>query len=436
MKLLLNYQLYLIIGILLLASCQKDTSQQKLLSQAHNRLSLGEADSALNILSSIHNPNQMDEDSYMRYIVTYVGAKYETKQDIKNDSLILKAQQYFNKKRNSEYTTLANYYAGQLYDENSNFPQALESYLIAAYSDNNTKDSFVVSKSLNNIGYIYYDQNLLDSAILYYKEALSYYDKVKQADQRQLKILTNIGRSFEEMNQLDSAYLYFDKSLSLAKEINNESYQFHSLQNLGVVCFGKQDYNKAIEYFESALAVDTAFTDQKQRINLYLLNIYNQNKDIKSAKQYADLTVSALPDVSYIYTREEMYSSLADYYTLTNDYKKALEYRDLEKSTRKQIEKESVAPALLVADKNFYLEQKDREVHSLVSKICFFLILGVVVLCAALILGFFVWKNNKKHKKEIAKCAEKYEILKGMLFSMRDEYPKIEAEIKSMLDED
>lgn len=432
MKLLLNYQLYIIIGILLLSSCQKDASQQKLLSQAQNRLSLGEADSALDILRSIHNPDEMDEDNYMRYIVTYVGVKYETKQDIKSDSLILKAQQYFNKKRNSEYTTLANYYAGQLYDENGNLPMALESYLATSYSD----DSFLSSRSLNNIGYIYYRQNLLDSAIIYYKKALSYYDNFKEPNQRQLKILTNLGRSFEEVNQLDSASLYYNKALNHSMEIGDELYQGYSLQNLGIVFYDMGEYDKAIDYFQNVLTLSSTDENEIRKINLFLLNAYNKKRDVKSAKKYVDLVIESLPYITYDYTVKGMYSALADYYQQTGDYKNALEYRNLEVAIGKQIEKKSVAPALLVADKSFYLEQKNKEVQSFISKVCFFLILGVIVICAALILSIFVWKNNKKHKKEIAGYAEKYEILKGMLFSMRDEYPKIEAEIKSMLEED
>lgn len=436
MKLLLNYLLCLLIGILLFSSCQKDNSQEKLLHQAYNNLATGKADVALNILSSIQNPQEMDKNSYMQFIVTYVGAKYETKQDIKADTLILEAQRYFNEKEKSQYTPLANYYAAQLHDESGNFPKALESYLYAANSNNKLNNSLVVSKSLNNIGYIYYRQDLLDDAIIYFQEALSYYDNVKTIDQRKLKILTNIGRSFEESNSLDSAAIYYNKVLDQSLETDNEKYQSYSLQNLGIVYFNKGEYDKAIDYFQKALALKATEEVEAIKINLFLLNIYNKNQDTQSAKDYANLIISYLSKVNYIYTLKGMYGALADHFQQLGDYKQALEYRNLELTTKEQIEKERNTPALLDADKNFHLVLKEKEVQKLRADIALSLIIGVSVFCIILAFMFFIWKNYKKNQAEIRACTDKYDILKGMLYSMSDQYPKIESEIKSMLEDD
>ena len=435
MKLLFKNLVFILAGILLF-SCHKDSSQEKLLAEAQNNLITHKPDVALNLLTSIQNPKDMDKSCYMEYIVALVGAKKETKADVSKDILIFEAQNYFNDKNDYKNSALANFYAGWVYYVNNDLSQSLESFMYAANASDKSKDDLLSAKSFNNIAYIYFEQDLFDSAITNYQKSLTHYDKIENVERRKLETLTYIGSSYEALNKLDSASIYFQKCLVLAESIKNEEYQFYSLKNLGVVCLKLEDYDKAVHYFESALAMDLSDKEEVIKTNIALLKTYNKKRDTKSAKQYVAFVTSALADVSYIYTQKEMYNSLADYYTLTNDYKTALEYRDLEKATLEKIGKESVAPALLVADKNFYLDKKDREVHSLVSKICFFLILGAVVICAALILGFFVWKNNKKHKKEIAGYAEKYEILKGMLFSMRDEYPKIEAEIKSMLGED
>ncbi len=91
----------------------------------------------------------------MQYIVTYVGAKYETKADITGDTLIFEAQQYFNKKEDLKYTVLSNYYTAQLCDERGNFPKALESYMLAVSAADKSNNDLLAGKSLNNIGYIY-----------------------------------------------------------------------------------------------------------------------------------------------------------------------------------------------------------------------------------------------------------------------------------------
>lgn len=215
---------------------------------------------------------------------------------------------------------------------------------------------------MNNIGYIYFEQDMFDSAVVNYQKALYHYDKIKNSSQRKIETLTNIGRSYEVSNRPDSASVYFQKCLALAEETQNEAYQFYSLKNLGVVSYGSKDYDKAIEYLESALAIDVG--DQVDRLEIQkthtaLLDIYTKIGDLKSAKEYAQIVIDDLSDVKYTYTLKVMYASLADYFEQTGDYKKALGYSKLEKMTQGQIERQRDAPALLGADKNFYLGQMD-----------------------------------------------------------------------------
>lgn len=421
---------------ILLFSCQKNNSQEELLKKAEDSLVTGKPDVALNLLASIQNPEKMGKDDYMQYVVIYVGAKYETKADINSDTLIIEAQRYFNKKKNSEYTPLSNYYAAQFYDESGNFPKALESYMYTVYGAKESKNDLLVGKSFNNIGYIYFEQELLDSAIINYQKALLHYDKAENTDERKLRTLTNIGRSYEDHNKLDSAYYYFNKALNKATALRNDKDISYSLQNLGVVCYGMGEYDKAINYFQSILKIDDIDEVRTQKAHLYLLNIYNKKQDNKLAKQYADFVILDLPNVTYKYTIKEIYGALAEYYKQSGDYKQALAYSELEKTTHEQIEKESNAPALLSADKNFHLTQKDREIQQFRSDIYLLLVVGGVIICVILVFIFFVWNDNKRGKAEIRECAERYDEIKALLFAMGDKYPKIEAEIKSMLEND
>ncbi len=424
----------------LLFSCQKDNPQGKLLTQAQDKLVNNKPEIALNVLASIQDPKKMNNESYMQYIVISVGAKYETKADITKDALIFEAQRYFNKKEDLKYTVLSNYYTAQLYDERGNFPKALESYMLTVSAADKSNNDLLAGKSYNNIGYIYYKQDLFDSAISNFKKALLYYAKVENSDARFLKTLTNIGRAYEVSNKLDSAYFYFDKCLSLAKETQNEEYQFYSLKNLGVTCNDEGEYDKAIAYFQLALSMNISEeVDQLEtpKIHLYLLNIYNKKGNLKLAKQYSELVTASLDKVaSKSTTVIEMYAALGDYYQLTGGYKQALEYRNLEIATQGQIEQQKDAPALLEADKNFHLVQKDREILELRSDVFFFLIIGAIVFGILLTFALFVWRNHKKNQAEIKFYDEKYDELREVLYAHIDKYPKIEAEIKSMLEDD
>lgn len=425
----------LLTGILLF-SCQKDNPQGKLLTQSQDKLVNNKPEIALNLLASIPNPEKMDKESYMQYIVIFVGAKYETKADITKDTLIFEAQRYFNKNEDLKYTVLANYYTAQLYDESGNFPKALESYMLAVNAADKSNNDFLAGKSLNNIGYIYYGQLLFDSAIVNYKKALQHYNKIENVDKRKLKTFTNIGLAYESDNGLDSAYVYFQKGLDLAKQTGNRLEESQLYQNLGLVSLGKGEDEKAIEYFKSVLAMDITANEQIRQINLQLLKIYNKKQDLQSAQKYAVLVTANLSEVTYKYTIKRMYAALTDYYRQSGDYKKALEYSDLEKVTNDEIETEKEVSALLEADKNYYLGQKDEEVQLFKSETyIIFIVLGAV-LGIVLLFVFLGWRTHKKDQAEIQFCVDKYNELRRTFVLMNDRYPKIEAEIKSILEDE
>lgn len=435
MKLLFQYLFIMAAGILLF-SCQKNNSQEELLKKAEDSLVTGKPDVALNLLTSIQNPEKMGKDDYMQYVVTYVGAKKETNADVIADTLIFEAQNYFNGTKDYKNSAFANYYAGWVFYLNNKLPQSLGSFMYSADAADKSKNYLLAAKSFNNIGYIYFGRMLLDNAIFNYKKALEYYDKIENVDKNKIQVLTNIGLAFEGNNNLDTAYVYFQKGLNLAKQTDHKQEERQLYHNLGLTCYGMGEYERSIEYFHSALAMNTSSETEIAQINLYLLNIYNKKQDNKLAKEYADLVTESLPNVTYKYTIKEIYGALAEYYKQSGDYKQALAYSELEKTTHEQIEKESNAPALLSADKNFHLTQKDREIQQFRSDIYLLLVVGGVIICVILVFIFFVWNDNKRGKAEIRECAERYDEIKALLFAMGDKYPKIEAEIKSMLEND
>lgn len=432
MKLLKNptyYLFFLLVGLSF--SCKQDQSQE-FLHRAQYNLAMNKVGMAINLLDSIRNPENMDIDSYMRYIVTYTGAKYEEGKDITGDTLIFRAQRYFTDKGNIQDRVLSNFYAAQLYNIYKLYPQALESFMYAINEAKESGNELFVGRSYNNIGYIYFKQQLYDSAVVNYQKALQHYSKVENVDQNKIKTLTNIGRAYEVLNQLDSACISFDKCLSLAKEINNETYQFYSLKNLGVVCYGMKDYNKAIEYFQIALAMNEPEESDLFQIHLYLLNIYNKKKNLETAKQYADLVMASLPSVTNLHTIKEMYASLSEYYKQAGDYKEALEYSNLEKVTKDQIEIEADVPAIFQANNNFYLTQKEREAHEFISLVLYIAMLVFVVLVAITLFAIYAYSEHKKDKSEIQIHRDKFSELRKILASLRSDYPQIKAEIKAM----
>lgn len=433
LKLFRYYFLFLLI-VLSLFSCKKDNSQE-LLQKAQNSLAVSKPDMAMELLDSIRNPESMAEKEYMHYIVTYIGAKYEAGKDITKDSLILVAQRYLNKKGKPDESAIANYYTAQYYDENANFPKALEFYMNTVLEADKSKNYLLAGKSSNNIGYIYYNKQVLDSAIINYQMALSYYDKVENAENRKLRTLNYIGRAYEESNRFDSAYIYYNKTLAKAIETNNEKYQSFSLQNLGVLCYNMADYDKAIEYYRKALDMAVTNEEHIRKIHIGMLMVYNKKQDIQSASQYADSVTANLPQVTFNPTLKVIYAALADYYNQKGDYKQSINYSNLEKTVSDLIEKEKNIPALLEGDKNFYIKQKEREAQELIEIVLWSVAGGVFSFLFLFSLFIYDRRDTKRFKQEIERRTENYDLALAHLRKENEKYPKIEAEIKAIVEE-
>ncbi|PXV59285.1 tetratricopeptide repeat protein [Dysgonomonas alginatilytica] len=428
---------YLFIGLFLF-SCNKNDESVALLKLAQDSFETN-PNRVLSLLDSIENPEKMDKDDYMEYVLSYIRAKSEARKDISGDTLIFGVQRYFEQKGNIGKSALANYYVGQIYYLNGMQPKALEFFMYSADEAQRASNDLLAVKSLNNIGYIYFERDMLDSAIVNYQKALSINNNIEKSNhgtsltsQMLITTLTNIGRTFEGANKLDSAYLYFQKGLILAKKQENTIEESQLYLNLGATCYGKREYEKAIEYYQSALNMDITGEKQIQKINLYLLNIYNEIKESKSAKQYADLVTVSLPNVTNLQTMKEMYASLSEYYKQAGDFKQALEYSNLEKATKDQIEQEANVPALLDANKNFYIKQKEREAQELREFVLWCIAGGVFTLAVILLFVIYNRRDTEKFKQEIERRTEKYDLVLGQLRAENERYPHIVAEIKAM----
>lgn len=147
------------------------------------------------------------------------------------------------------------------------------------------------------------------------------------------------------------------------------------------------------------------------------------------------MVIESLPKVQDNYTLKELYAALGDYYNQKDDYQQALEYSKPEKLTIERIEKEKDIPALMEAGKNFNLAQKEREAQELRIIVLWIILVVVIVLVALSLFVIYERRETEKFKQEIERQTEKYDIALGRLRAENEKYPRIEAEIKAMLED-
>lgn len=356
----LAYALCLLL-IPLFQACKEDNHSIELLELAQQKAENDPAE-ALRLLNSIHGPETMDKDSYMRYIVTKVQAKSKAGIDITNDTLIFEAQRYFDNKNDYAQLALAHYYISSIYYKKGLPYKDFEHTQLAKYYAQKVGNSLLTAKSLHSMGLVYRDKEIFDSAILCFEEALKYYSKEEKTEKDRLEALKILGITYKDMGDSEKAYNIFNDGYKLSLSSNNLQYQVTFQHMLGTIYRDKKEYNKAEEYMQFALS-QTLNPEEQRRIYLSLLVLYNNTNQLDSAGHYANLLKKVLPEITYPYTLQRSYSSLADYYRKTGNYKEVAKYSSLEKDIELQIYESNNSKLLAEADQKYKdaLQKKEAE---------------------------------------------------------------------------
>ncbi|MDR1503578.1 MAG: tetratricopeptide repeat protein [Prevotella sp.] len=433
-------------------SCKKDNHSAELLTKAQS-IAENKPSEALLLLDSISNPEQMDRNSYMQYIVTRVQAKFNIhRPDIKNDTLIFDAYKYLDEKKNYQQSALAHYYTAALYNENEFADKELEHFKLAAHYARKVDDSLLVGKSLHWIGILYFNKNMMDSAIVNFKQSLHYYPIYKDAEKYRLHALNLIGFSYEIAGKLDSALVYSEKGMVLAEKSDDKSNVFTFSHLMGVVYRELGDSQKSEFYLHKALS-GTTNSNELRRICLSMLMLYNGMNRLDSARHYSDLLINYIPEMTYINTRQESYAAISEYYKKSGDYKTALYYNNLYDVTTQEIKEADNTKKLAEADRKYKAVIEQQELQSTRMRSYLYLIGAVSFTLIILMTICFrgrtsrlkrqrVAERNKLleeqsqvHAKLLEHQHESLTYMQGIYRSIVDEWVDIDKKVKSLAKE-
>ncbi len=117
--------------------------------------------------------------------------------------------------------------------------------------------------ALNNIGNVYRTTLKYDSALYYYNLA---FQESKRYQTRNLESvnLKNLGRIYTLLGQYNTAYDFFQRSLQIATEINLKKVILEDYHWLGELFEIQQDYKKALDYFKKYSSIEHLILDEKQ----------------------------------------------------------------------------------------------------------------------------------------------------------------------------
>lgn len=149
-------------------------------------------------------------------------------------------------------------------------------------------DKLRVGKALDQKGVSYDYKNILDSCVIFLKEAEYIFTSIKATD-KESNAISDIGMAYYHRGNYELALRNYLKGLELGQQVGDLMPISRSYNNIGLVYRSRKDYPNAIKYYRASLVIKTELNDQKGILNT-LMNIgssYEHTENYDSAYYYA-----------------------------------------------------------------------------------------------------------------------------------------------------
>lgn len=382
---------------------------------------------ALTQLKTIDSES-LNNENKAYYTLLLTLSEYKNYIDIKSDSAISEAVDYYRKHGNNKLLVRALIAKGCANEVAGDPEKAVECYHEAEdLSLNNDTNSLAYSKL--RLGVLYQNQVIGSNTIALqkYKEALPLYQAWGDKHY-ELICLSSIGgiyRNIEEKH--DSAVVYLNEAIDLAKALNEPYVVFTNLFLLSEYYLVREhDYEKAKEYALQAISVN-GITIDHPRAHYRLAMSYLSLGQPDSAVYYLNASPAANSAMDSIVYYEVLSKLEQDYWKHEG---KSKYYIELAHSIADSLTINGLNHRLLAVEKKYDLQKEELNNASLQSKLRGSWLVVALALLAAVTLFHFAWRyRNRLKAKE-----NEYELLKLDLNSSLANLEQMQASISNYKD--
>ncbi len=409
-----------------LYSCNFNRGADKILDNAEALIDQ-RPDSALRLLDTEILEKNLDRDDYYRYILLYTRVRDRNDIDIKNDTLVFQARDYYLNKKDLVKTAEAYYYSGRILESQHKKEEALSMYLEAESYALQTDNDKLKGHIEYSIGSLNHEKYLKDEAISRFKLSAHYYNKSGHY-KNEFQAYNRIGTTFLLKKELDSSFYYLDKSLLLAQNINDSVGQGLALQNIGLAYRMTKDYPSARLKFKQAVPFFKK-NEEKARIYLNIAYSFNDEQNRDSTLFYINKSLELIRGDETSPLRSMIIQLQSRIEENDKNYEKALTFQKEYADYLQKIFREANNQAVLDIQKKYDFEVIQNENNRLLieKQSASLIILGLIVLVLGLSI-FIYWKSVKN--KEALSDAE---LKISQLNDMADSFNKKENSFKKVL---
>ncbi len=185
----------------------------------------------------------------------------------------------------------------------------------------------------SHISSIYYNLGITEEKLSNHKQALNNYslslEYLPEENQKKLSVIYNsMGNVYSALEEYNVSNMYYRKAIEFSQDEKRSSYY---VSNLGENFYKKSNYDSAIYYYNTALALSQKFNDQDKInwIHNNLGDVYLKKGEHQEALSFYTAAYQAYSGnkINEEYRRSCKNLSIA--YELMGDFQNALKYNDL-----------------------------------------------------------------------------------------------------------
>ena len=330
-----------------------------------------------------------------------------------SDSIILPILNYY-KQTDDLHLPETYYYAGRIYRDLGDAPQALDYFNNTLDALPSSSDSYSLkSKVYSQIGTLFLYQDIYDEALKMFKEAF-HYDLLLEDSVGMSYDLRDMATSYRCLNQIDSAIYYYGKANDLALALHRQRFVSMIQSQMAGLYIQLKKYDLAKQFLQSSLSYQ--HKADKSGIFSVAAKYYHQLGTKDSAVYY----YTQLLDFGTIYAKQAAHWGLAELAIDNNHEQDAIPhlraYMQCVDSIRKITDREAIRQMRSVY--NYKLREK--EIAHLKSKNeqTKLIIISLLSLCAILASITFAYIQYFKLKQlQLTIRLKKIKRLKDKLYS-------------------
>lgn len=354
-----------------------------------------------------------DPESLLPYLYKSKGQIYERK-------LITERSLLYYRKAYDEFIKLENFTEigncalkmGNLYYDMANYSEAYFFYLQSLNAYEKENDQLGIARMENNLGNVSYDMGRLVEAEKHYRKAYQIYGEIGLSTE-EYGALSNIGIIFYERELYDSALVFYQEVMNqldtdslvssqeriiLSGVYNNAALAYNDL--------GEQEL--ALEYYQKGLLLANREGDQLTAGDIYvnLGSIYGEMRNKDSAQYYLHRALQIAQERGYRSLELNVYEELAQLHANTGSYASAYNWMIRYDTLYKALFNEDLSEQIMqlrsryeqeISEQEILQLQSETQVQKMLNKL--FIIFIVIIVALAIIIA--VNLRSKKHTNQM-----------------------------------